>query len=388
MLLTVLSNLRLLRNPKFYAACVVTLLLILPHLGWQSGHDWVSFRYHLAGRNKDFQFSFVTEYLLNLLAIFNPLLFPVFVAVWWKTRAETPVLRALNFMSAGFVLFFLSTTLRGYVQPQWEIPVAFGVIALLFLHARRGGRPRRYVVRVGWVTVALVALVRIEMIFNPLGLRFEVFDNRTSYGRIAQEAAGAPVIFDGQYTAAAKYAFYTGGQAYAQPSIYYRTSQYELRDDDDRMAGGPVLIQVWDSVPGSRDVQLPNGRTFRYLRCGRFVPVRRIAVETGSLPSEVRPGDTLRLSLTLRNPYPYDYRFDGDSVKVGIVWRNLSETTRRYDLPEVQGLLPAGGTLRREARFVVPELPERTWQVGFTVSNLPVTTWFNGPTERIRTIAK
>lgn len=283
-LLTVLSNLRLLRNPKFYAACVVTLLLILPHLGWQSGHDWVSFRYHLAGRNKDFQFSFVTEYLLNLLAIFNPLLFPVFVAVWWKTRAETPVLRALNFMSAGFVLFFLSTTLRGYVQPQWEIPVAFGVIALLFLHARRGGRPRRYVVRVGWVTVALVALVRIEMIFNPLGLRFEVFDNRTSYGRIAQEAAGAPVIFDGQYTAAAKYAFYTGGQAYAQPSIYYRTSQYELRDDDDRMAGGPVLIQVWDSVPGSRDVQLPNGRTFRYLRCGRFVPVRRIAVETGSRP--------------------------------------------------------------------------------------------------------
>ena len=242
--------------------------------------------------------------------------------------------------------------------------------------------------RVGWVTVALVALVRIEMIFNPLGLRFEVFDNRTSYGRIAQEAAGAPVIFDGQYTAAAKYAFYTGGQAYAQPSIYYRTSQYELRDDDDRMAGGPVLIQVWDSVPGSRDVQLPNGRTFRYLRCRRFVPVRRIAVETGSLPSEVRPGDTLRLSLTLRNPYPYDYRFDGDSVKVGIVWRNLSETTRRYDLPEVQGLLPAGGTLCREARFVVPELPEHTWQVGFTVSNLPVTTWFNGPTERIRTIAK
>ena len=42
----------------------------------------------------------------------------------------------------------------------------------------------------------------------------------------------------------------------------------------------------------------------------------------------------------------------------------------------------------REARFVVPELPERTWQVGFTVSNLPVTTWFNGATERIRTIAK
>lgn len=83
--------------------------------------------------------------------------------------------------------------------------------------------------------------------------------------------------------------------------------------------------------------------------------MRRIAVETGRA-LRGPAGDTLRLSLTLRNPYPYDYRFDGDSVKVGIVWRNLSETTRRYDLPEVQGLLPAGGTLRREARFVVPRI--------------------------------
>ena len=154
------------------------------------------------------------------------------------------------------------------------------------------------------------------------------------------------------------------------------------------MAGGPVLIQVWDSVPGSRDVQLPNGRSVPLSRCGQFAPVRRIAVETGPLPSEVRPGDTLRLSLTLRNPYPYDYRFDGDSVKVGIVWRNLSERPVATICPKCRACFLPAGRSRREARFVVPELPERTWQVGFTVSNLPVTTWFNGPTERIRTIAK
>ena len=379
---------RQLLRPSLYLSGAVALLLLVPHLVWQYDHDWASFAYHLSGRNSVFKPGYVVEFLGNMLVVFNLFFVPLYVQAWRKVKPQTTVGRALKLLPVAFIGFFLLSSLRGYVQPQWVIVSCFGLVYVLFDYARRHPRTRRYVMRAGGVTIALVALVRIEMIFNPLGVRFEVFDNRTSYGRIAQEAAGAPVIFDGQYTAAAKYAFYTGGQAYAQPSIYYRTSQYELRDDDDRMAGGPVLIQVWDSVPGSRDVQLPNGRTFRYLRCGRFVPVRRIAVETGSLPSEVRPGDTLRLSLTLRNPYPYDYRFDGDSVKVGIVWRNLSETTRRYDLPEVQGLLPAGGTLRREARFVVPELPERTWQVGFTVSNLPVTTWFNGPTERIRTIAK
>lgn len=53
LLFTVLSNLRLLKNPKFYAACLLAALLVIPHLWWQYAHDWVSLRYHLAGRNRD-----------------------------------------------------------------------------------------------------------------------------------------------------------------------------------------------------------------------------------------------------------------------------------------------------------------------------------------------
>ena len=216
------------------------MLMILPHLWWQYDHDWVSFRYHLDGRTRDFEFSFVTEYLLNLFAIFNPFLFPLFLVGWWRMRGETPVLRAMNCMSAGFILFFLASTTRGYVQPQWEIPATFGVIAVLFAYVRGREKLRRYVVRVGVVTLVLIGLVRVEMIANPLGLKFEVFNNRESYQTIAKAADGAPVIFDGTYTGAAKYLFYTGERSYAQPSIYYRTSQYELKDDDDRMAEGRV----------------------------------------------------------------------------------------------------------------------------------------------------
>ena len=139
-LFIVLSNLRLLKNPKFYVACLLTLALIAPHLWWQYQHDWISFRYHLDGRTRDFEYSFVTEYLLNLFAIFNPFLFPVFLKGWWKTKGHTPVLRALNCISAGFILFFLASTTRGYVQPQWEIPATFGVIAVLYLDYDRADR--------------------------------------------------------------------------------------------------------------------------------------------------------------------------------------------------------------------------------------------------------
>ena len=208
-LLTVLSNLRLLRNPKFYAACLLAALLVIPHLWWQYAHDWVSLRYHLAGRNRDFEFGFVTEYLLNLFAIFNPFLFPVFIAAWWKNRAVRPVDRALSCIAAGFILFFLSSTLRGYVQPQWEIPATFGIIALLFGFIREREKLRHYTLWVCWITLALVALTRIEMIFNPLGIKFQVFDNRETYAQLADTAQGRPIIFNGSYTAAAKYHFYT-----------------------------------------------------------------------------------------------------------------------------------------------------------------------------------
>ena len=314
-LFIVLSNLRLLKNPKFYVACLLTLALIAPHLWWQYQHDWISFRYHLDGRTRDFEYSFVTEYLLNLFAIFNPFLFPVFLKGWWKTKGHTPVLRALNCISAGFILFFLASTTRGYVQPQWEIPATFGVIAVLYLFTQGRERLRRYIVRVGWITIALIALVRIEMIFNPLGLKFEVFDNRASYNEIAAAADGRPVIFDGSYTDAAKYGFYTGRTAYAQPSIRYRTSQYELKDDDDRMAGKPAILQVWDSVPGKRRLKLSNGKRFEYIETEHFTPVRRIDVAYDALPGQVAAGDTLHLRLTLHNPYPYEYRIDATPAR-------------------------------------------------------------------------
>ena len=381
-LFIVLSNLRLLKNPKFYVACLLTLALIAPHLWWQYQHDWISFRYHLDGRTRDFEYSFVTEYLLNLFAIFNPFLFPVFLKGWWKTKGHTPVLRALNCISAGFILFFLASTTRGYVQPQWEIPATFGVIAVLYLFTQGRERLRRYIVRVGWITIALIALVRIEMIFNPLGLKFEVFDNRASYNEIAAAADGRPVIFDGSYTDAAKYGFYTGQTAYAQPSIRYRTSQYELKDDDDRMAGKPAILQVWDSVPGKRRLKLSNGKRFEYIETEHFTPVRRIDVAYDALPGQVAAGDTLHLRLTLHNPYPYEYQIDGDSVSVSIVWRNRSEPTHRYKLP-ITGTLPPHGELQGTADFVVPALTPRTFQVGFTIANLPATTWFNGKTVKI-----
>ncbi|MDD7039304.1 MAG: glycosyltransferase family 39 protein, partial [Alistipes senegalensis] len=279
---------RQLLRPSLYLSGAVALLLLVPHLVWQYEHDWASFAYHLSGRNSVFKPGYVVEFLGNMLVVFNPFFVPLYVQAWRKVKPQTTVGRALKLLPVAFIGFFLLSSLRGYVQPQWVIVSCFGLVYVLFDYARRHPRTRRYVMRAGGVTIALVALVRIEMIFNPLGVRFEVFDNRASYGAIAEAADGRPVIFRQGYAVAAKYAFYTGGEAYCQPNIRYRTHQWQFRDDDSRFTGREVLVEcpadMTDTTREVRSLTMANGRRFTWFVDRSFHPVRLVDIAVAGLP--------------------------------------------------------------------------------------------------------
>ena len=275
---------RVFLRPTLYLSGAVALLLLVPHFVWQYEHDWASLAYHLAGRNSVFRPGYVAEYLLNLLVVFNPFFVPLYVRSWIAVKPQNAVERALRFIPAAFIVFFLLSTLRGYVQPQWVIVSCFGLVCVLFAYARRHPRTRRYVMRAGGVTVGLIVLVRLVMIFNPLGIRFEVFNNPESYAAIAAEADGRPVVFRYGYAVAAKYAFYTGGEAYCQPNIRYRTHQWQFRDDDSQFIGREVLVEcpdgtVSDSTRQVRTLTMANGRSFTWFVDPAFHPVRLVDIE-------------------------------------------------------------------------------------------------------------
>ena len=110
--------------------------------------------------------------------------------------------------------------------------------------------------------------------------------------------------------------FYTGGEAYCQPNIRYRTHQWQFRDDDTRFAGREVLVECpapsgVDTTGRIRTIRLANGRSFTWFVDPDFRPVRRVDVSFAGLPEQTAAGDTLRLDLTLSNPYPYDIPIDG-----------------------------------------------------------------------------
>lgn len=196
-LFTLLTNPRIFTRSRIYLSGVFALMLIVPHLWWQYSHDWVSLSYHLHDRNGAFAFSNITEHLLNTIAVFNPFFFPVYFMAWKRVKSRNVTERALYFLPILFFIFFTFSTLKGRVQPQWLIIASFGLIYILFYYTREyaSRKLRRYIIAVGWITISLTVLARIELIWNPLGIRFEVFDNRPSFETIADVAGEHPGDF-------------------------------------------------------------------------------------------------------------------------------------------------------------------------------------------------
>ena len=383
------ANPRQLLRPALYSSGAVALLLLVPHLVWQYEHDWASFAYHLSGRNSVFRPGYVVEFLANVLVVFNPFFVPLYVQAWRKVKPQTPVGRALKLLPVAFIVFFMLSSLRGYVQPQWVIVSCFGLVCVLFAYARRHPRTRRYVMRAGGVTVGLIVLVRLVMIFNPLGIRYEVFNNPESYAAIAAEADGRPVVFRYGYAVAAKYAFYTGGEAYCQPNIRYRTHQWQFRDDDSQFIGREVLVEcpdgtVSDSTRQVRTLTMANGRSFTWFVDPAFHPVRLVDIAFTGLPGRVAAGETLRLELRIRNPYPYAIRVGAGDTQLVMLWKHGRFRVDEFPTGETF-TIPADSELTRGVTFtVLPQLAGETFDVGFALRREGYTNWFNGksvPTE-------
>lgn len=384
------ANPRLLLKGKVWLAGLLTLVLYAPHLYWQYANDFPSFRYHLVGRNRTFRFSYLTEYLLNMIACFNPFYVPL-VCIGWRTKATSatpPLRRALLWIVGGFLVFFFFSGFRGHVQPQWLIPICYGVVMTVFGCALSNERVAKYVRVVSIVTVSLVALARIEMIFNPIGIKYQIFDNKESYGRVAAIAKGRPMLYRWKYDFAAKYRFYTGGECFSQPDIDNRTSEWQYTNYDDRFAGRQTVVEVEsydrDAQP-TDSVVLANGKSLYWTVVDNYVPVRRVTVEPSRLPRTMVRGKRLTFDLTIANPYRYDVLLGAGGKRVQLVVKVKGEKRfHRYNLPVGQ-LVSAGLTVHiDDIEYVVPpDLPKGSATVGFVIDNSPAGSWFAGKVHKI-----
>ena len=310
--LIVLSNLKLLKDGKFYVACLVTLALLTPHILWQINADFPSFKYHLSGRSEAFRWSYFLEYLPNQLLIFNPLTFGAVVYVLLKSRSESIFERGLRFILIGFFFFFWLMAFRGHVEPHWTIVCTIPVVVLLYRKSLIDDKLRRFIKHFILPSLLLVLAFRIVLL-TPLADRFGYHGKEKYYKAIETVAGDRPVAFRGSFQQPALYHYFTGKESSTLKCYYDRKTQFDLWQFDKDWIGRPVLVL---GAEGDRSCNYRVGETeFSGLLTERFQTANRLVTDfeitnagTGKCPVFHR-GDTIRMAFSIHNPSPSAIEF-------------------------------------------------------------------------------
>ena len=324
--LIVLSNLKLLKDGKFWVACLVALALLMPHILWQINADLPSFRYHLSGRSEPFRWSYFLEYLPNQLLIFNPFTFGAVVYVLIKSdRVRIPPApsrgghrtretmqvgnkifeRGLKFILVGFFFFFWLMAFRGHVEPHWTIVCVIPMVVLIYRKALIDEKLRKYIQRFILPSLCLVVAFRI-ILLTPLASRFGFSDKEDYYKAIETAAGGCPVVFQGSFQQPALYHYFTGKESSTLKCYYDRKTQYDLWQFDKAWIGEDVFI--CGAVSGlSKEYQIGEETFQGYLMQHFRSPNRLVTsfVITNAIPETLpvfHHGDTIHVDFCIENP--------------------------------------------------------------------------------------
>ena len=330
--LIVLSNLKLLKDGKFYIACLVALALLVPHILWQVNADFPSFKYHLMQRSEPFRWSYFLEYLPNQLLIFNPFTFGavVYVLIRYKNRVFIPSAplkrgrseaqqtidevfeRGLKFVLIGFFFFFWLMAFRGHVEPHWTIVCVIPAVVLVYRKALMDDKLRKYTKFFILPSLLLVLALRVFLL-TPLADRFGYHGKEKYYKAIEQLAGDCPMVCRGSFQQPALYHYFTGKESSTLQSYYDRMTQYDLWQFDKEWIGKPVF--VCGTVNGRSetyqvgDVEIEGFLTDNFSSANRLVTTFNITNAGSDKTPVFHHGDTIRVDFSIYNPceVPIDF---------------------------------------------------------------------------------
>jgi len=365
-----LSNFKLLKSYKAWIAVVLTVVLLIPHIIWQVSMDFVTFKYHLVGRNFGFRWDEFLGHLPNQLAMFNPLTIGAVVYILVKYRPKDLFERALFFQIIGFQAFFFLMTFKGYVQPHWTVPTTMAMIILIYRYSLKNEKLFRFVKK--WVapTIILVLVARVLLLTNLLPERLGFYGKEKKAKAIEQAAGDLPVVFTGSFQRSSTYQYFSKNEALLLSAVTSRQTQFDVWKKELEYQGKSVFISQKVADRGAE--YNINGERFSGFVTDNFQSVNRVRIEYKLPAKDVYPSDTLFIPFTISNPCGFDIDFNHSEfpVKLRIAF------AKKRDIGIYDGttnctfdILKSKAEENAIFQVVVPELEQGKYQVALTLDN-------------------
>lgn len=351
----VLSNLSLLRKPKFWISILVTAVLFLPHIYWQVSNNFPSFKYHLIGRNQGVNFINILKYLPEQLFVFNPVALVGVVYILIKKKPEDLFERALYFLTVGILVFFQFMALKGRVEAHWTVVATIPMILLIYNYSLREARFRNIILKGSLCILPIIVMARIILAIDILPRSLALNGKKKDYLAIEKVAGSLPVVFGGSFQDPSLYHFFTGKRAFVLSSIPTRTTQFDLWGFDKQFQDSAVFVYTGAEGPDKYEIE---GNTFHGFHVDHLQTTNQVKITYTPIPDQVRVGDTLRMRYTITNPYLKDIDMNHPELPVefcgifnGPNWL-ITTSACRYQ-PDFK-ILKSNETIEGKLEVVVP----------------------------------
>ena len=242
----VLSNFSLFRKKNFYLAIITAAALLVPHLLWQMNHGFPTFTYHLVERSSSYKPLFTWNYIYSQLLLTGPLIGVFLLFFAFKKKPTSTFEKSLKYLMVGFFIFFFFMSFKGRVEAHWLAAAYIPLIVFSVVSIEKTKTIKKVIYILGFISIGLILTARIFLASNKLaekaGIQSQFHHWEKWADKIAEKAAGRPVIFINKYQYPSKYTFYSGEFSTALSSIYYHKTQFDLWNFEDSLQGKEVLL--------------------------------------------------------------------------------------------------------------------------------------------------
>lgn len=363
-LFALIANPRLLLRNRIYLAGAVTIILLIPHFWWQYQHDFATFMYHLKYRNENFKWESVYTYPLNTLLVLNPFLAPVVFYFLPRYKSKDSFERTLKFLFWGFIIFFGFSAIKSHVEPHW---IAIVVVPTIYFLTQLFYQKRyKYLIFTSVITVVILLTARVILAL-PVALRTEFHGGKQAAKDMEAIAGDLPVAFLNTFQGPSKYNFYTGKEAFCYSSIYYRPTQYDFWNYEEKFNGKEVVIvpnyvnEYYDNAVA------PSGKKKYFKKVDPFIFLDKLEINYPDNMVAVRSDTINSVSLTFKNPYAWDV--DTKNPEAIVVQIAFKQGTRVKGIFNVSCELPevfkAGEEYTILSTYKI-DLPPGTYTYGYS----------------------
>lgn len=297
------------RNPKFYFAVGLSLLLYSPHILWLFQHDFIPIKYHFLDRSSDSEFEwqkpliYAGMYFLGAAPFLSYFIFKAILTF----KPQNPFQKSIWGLAILPGIFFFISTFKDNVQAQWLLISFIAMVLITFIYYSEKEK-LKLLFRLGITGIIVVLVVRILIALpgtSPL-YKYKEFAQNINLYEVNN------VVFE-KYQEASVYNFYSPNKEVAvHRTIGNRKSQFSLWKWEEEFHGRNVdFISPWTSSDRSFKGGHKNYE-YHIKNIPNYISYELMEIDT---PKELKakPNQDIELEITIRNPHSHPLKIGGDS---------------------------------------------------------------------------